>query len=69
LIALRVILDISKSHNTEAMCGGHVLENLNLRKENGGFVFLAEDAHGVPWLKTHHHRELEINLVLRGTGL
>lgn len=31
------------------------------------FAFLAEDAHGVPWLKTHHHRELEINLVVRGS--
>lgn len=44
-----------------------MLENLKLRKEYGGFAFLAEDAHGVPWLKTHHHRELEINLVVRGS--
>ena len=44
-----------------------MLENLKHRKEYGGFAFLAEDAHGVPWLKTHHHRELEINLVVRGS--
>jgi AraC-like DNA-binding protein/quercetin dioxygenase-like cupin family protein len=43
-----------------------VLENLRLRKRYGGFVFLADAGKGVPWLATHHHAELELNIVARG---
>lgn len=43
-----------------------MLENLRLRKRYGGFVFLADASKGVPWLATHHHAELELNIVARG---
>jgi methylphosphotriester-DNA--protein-cysteine methyltransferase len=44
-----------------------MLENLRLHPRYDGFVFLAESARGAAWLATHHHVELELNLVLRGS--
>lgn len=43
------------------------VEDLKLRGKYGGFLFLADAARGIPWLKTHQHAELEINLVARGS--
>lgn len=42
-------------------------EDLRLRGKYGGFLFLADAARGIPWLKTHQHAELEINVVARGS--
>jgi AraC-like DNA-binding protein len=44
-----------------------VLEDLKLRKEYDGFLFLAESELRPPMLKSHHHAELELNLVTRGS--
>jgi methylphosphotriester-DNA--protein-cysteine methyltransferase len=44
-----------------------MLENLRLHPRYDGFVFLSESARGAAWLATHHHVELEMNLVLRGS--
>ncbi len=44
-----------------------MLENLKLGKRYDGFLFLAEAARNPPKLKSHHHVELELNLVVRGT--
>jgi len=44
-----------------------MLEDLKLRKSYDGFLFLAEAARNTPKLKSHHHVELELNLVVRGT--
>ncbi len=43
------------------------IENLKLRGKYGGFLFLADAARGIPWLATHQHAELEINVVARGS--
>jgi AraC-like DNA-binding protein len=43
------------------------IEDLKLRGKYGGFLFLADAARGIPWLKTHQHAELEINVVVRGS--
>lgn len=44
-----------------------MLENLKLREGYDGFLFLAESARNPPVLKPHHHVELELNVVVRGT--
>ena len=44
-----------------------MIEDLKLRGKYGGFLFLADAQRGIPWLKTHQHPELEINLVARGS--
>jgi AraC-like DNA-binding protein len=44
-----------------------MIEDLKLRGKYGGFLFLADARRGIPWLKTHQHAELEINLVARGS--
>jgi len=44
-----------------------VLEDLKLGKRYDGFLFLAESARNPPVLRSHHHVELELNLVVRGT--
>jgi AraC-like DNA-binding protein len=44
-----------------------VRENLKLGKRYDGLLFLAESACHPPKLKSHHHLELELNLVVRGT--
>ena len=43
------------------------MTHLNLPSAYGGFLFLAEDARGIPWLSPHQHEELELNVVLSGT--
>jgi len=44
-----------------------VLENLKLGSRYDGFLFLAESARNPPVLRSHHHVELELNVVVRGT--
>lgn len=44
-----------------------MIEDLKLRGKYGGFLFLADASRGVPWLQTHQHVELELNLVVRGS--
>ena len=44
-----------------------MLENLKLRKGYDGFLYLAESIRNPPRLKSHHHVELELNLVVKGT--
>ena len=44
-----------------------MLEDLKLDPIYDGFLFLAESVRNPPSLKSHHHVELEINLVARGT--
>lgn len=44
-----------------------MLENLKLGKEYDGFLYLAESTRNPPKLKSHHHIELELNLVVRGS--
>lgn len=45
----------------------YMLENLKLGPRYDGFLFLAESARNPPVLKPHHHVELELNVVVRGT--
>jgi AraC-like DNA-binding protein len=44
-----------------------MLEDLKLGKGYDGFLFLAESTRNPPKLKSHHHVELELNLVVRGS--
>ncbi len=44
-----------------------MLENLKIGKRYDGFLFLAESSRNPPILKSHHHVELELNLVVRGS--
>lgn len=44
-----------------------MLEDLKLRPEYDGMLFLAESARNPPVLKSHRHAELEINVVVRGS--
>jgi AraC-like DNA-binding protein len=43
-----------------------VLVDLKLRKTYDGLLFLAESSRNPPTIKSHHHVELEMNLVVRG---
>lgn len=43
-----------------------MLENLKIGKEYEGFLFLAEATRNPPVLRSHHHVELELNLVVSG---
>jgi len=44
-----------------------VLHDLKIDPVYEGFLFLAESSPNAPWLQSHHHAELELNLVLRGS--
>jgi AraC-like DNA-binding protein len=44
-----------------------VLQNLKLGPEYDGFLFLAESVRNPPILSSHHHVELELNLVVKGS--
>lgn len=44
-----------------------MLEDLKLRKDYDGFLYLVESTRNPPKLKSHHHIELELNLVVKGT--
>lgn len=44
-----------------------MLQDLKLGELYDGFLFLAENRRNPPALKSHHHVELELNLVVRGT--
>lgn len=43
-----------------------MLEDLKLGPKYDGFLFLADTARNPPHLASHHHVELELNLVVRG---
>ena len=43
-----------------------MLQDLKLDPDYDGFLFLAESARNPPSLRSHHHAELELNLVARG---
>jgi AraC-like DNA-binding protein len=45
----------------------NMLVNLKLGPAYDGFLYLAESARNPPTLKSHHHVELELNLVVRGS--
>lgn len=44
-----------------------MLEDLKLGPEYDGFLFLAESVRNPPRLNSHHHAELELNLVVNGS--
>lgn len=44
-----------------------MLEDLKLGPRYDGFLFLAESVRNPPRLNSHHHAELELNLVVNGT--
>ncbi len=44
-----------------------MLQDLKIDPAYDGFLFLAESARNPPSLRSHHHEELELNLVARGT--
>jgi AraC-like DNA-binding protein len=44
-----------------------MLHDLKIDSAYEGFLFLAETSPNSPWLKSHHHAELELNLVTRGS--
>jgi AraC-like DNA-binding protein len=44
-----------------------VFENLKIGDGYDGFLYLVESTRNPPKLQSHHHVELELNLVLRGT--
>ncbi len=44
-----------------------MLEDLKLGKQYDGLIYLVESARNPPTIKSHHHVELELNLVVRGT--
>lgn len=44
-----------------------MLDNLKLKMKYHGFLFLAESSRNPPKFSSHHHVELELNLVVRGT--
>ncbi len=44
-----------------------MLEDLKLGRGYDGFLYLAESTRNPPKLKSHHHIELELNLVVRGS--
>lgn len=44
-----------------------MLQDLKIDPVYDGFLFLAESARNPPSLRSHHHVELELNLVARGT--
>jgi methylphosphotriester-DNA--protein-cysteine methyltransferase len=43
-----------------------MLADLKLDRQYDGLLYLAESARNVPKLESHHHEELELNLVVRG---
>jgi AraC-like DNA-binding protein len=44
-----------------------VLENLKIGSQYDGFLYLAESVRNPPRLNSHHHTELELNVVVRGS--
>jgi len=44
-----------------------VLADLKLRNGYDGFLYLAESTRNLPTLQSHHHRELELNVIVQGT--
>jgi AraC-like DNA-binding protein len=44
-----------------------MIEDLRIKPIYDGFLFLAEAARNPPWLRSHRHRELEVNLVTQGS--
>jgi methylphosphotriester-DNA--protein-cysteine methyltransferase len=44
-----------------------MLQDLKIGRRYDGFLFLAESVRNPPMLQSHHHIELELNLVVRGS--
>lgn len=44
-----------------------MLQDLKLGPRYDGFIYLAESARNPPTIRSHHHAELELNLVVRGS--
>lgn len=44
-----------------------MLDDLKIGRRYDGFLYLADAARNPPTLRSHHHVELEVNLVVRGT--
>jgi AraC-like DNA-binding protein len=44
-----------------------MLEDLKLGRQYDGLIYLVESARNPPTIRSHHHVELELNLVVRGT--
>jgi len=44
-----------------------MLDDLKLEPDYDGFLYLAESVRNPPTIKSHHHVELELNLVAQGT--
>lgn len=44
-----------------------MLEDLKLGRQYDGLIYLVESARNPPTIKSHHHVELELNLVVRGS--
>lgn len=44
-----------------------VLADLKLRRKYDGLIYLAESTLNLPSLQSHHHRELELNMIVQGT--
>jgi AraC-like DNA-binding protein len=44
-----------------------VLQNLKIGSKYDGFLYLAESVRNLPKLGSHHHVELELNVVVRGS--
>jgi methylphosphotriester-DNA--protein-cysteine methyltransferase len=59
-------IDFSKSGN-EFSFFAFMLENLKIGPRYNGFLYLAESARNLLSIKSHHHKELELNLVVQGT--
>src|SRR5271154_3284155 len=45
----------------------HMLENLKIGPRYNGLLYLAESARNLLSIKSHRHKELELNLVVQGT--
>jgi methylphosphotriester-DNA--protein-cysteine methyltransferase len=44
-----------------------MLANLKLDASHDGLIYLADATRGLPYLRSHHHSELEVNFVCRGS--
>ena len=44
-----------------------MLANLKLHASHDGLIYLADATRGLPYLRSHHHSELEVNFVCRGS--
>src|SRR5687768_13889385 len=59
--------DVFSPHGEKLSYFVGMLVRLKLRRIYDGFLYLAEAARNPPLLKSHHHVELELNLLVRGS--